>query len=198
MIGRILLLAAAVLVPAGCALLSPPRTEPAKAVLSELPAAVPHGFPHPNSLVVLPPQTTSAYDTVQMAYSEQPYQLAYFRDHEWAEPPSAMIQKLTVQTLERTGSFRSVRSPPQTNRSDYTLRSELQTLIQDYTRTPPMLRLVIRIELTGPSGRLLRGREFVEQEPMRERTPYAGVLAANAALARALQAIAEFVVEQSH
>lgn len=198
MMGRIVLLAAAALGPAACALLSPPQTEPAKSVLSELPDATPSGISHPASLVVLPTQTTSAYDTVRMAYSERPYQLAYFRDHEWAEPPSAMIQRLMVQTLERTGSFRSVGSLPQTDRSDYTLRSELEALIHDYTRTPPVLKLAIRVELTGPSGRLLRGREFVEQEPIREHTAYAGVVAANAALARALRAIAEFVVEQPH
>jgi cholesterol transport system auxiliary component len=196
MIVRITLVAAAVLLPAGCALLSPPRTEPAKAVLSELPDAVPHGRLHPASLVVLRPEASPAYDTVRMAYSEQPYQLAYFRDREWAEPPPAMIQKLMVQTLERTGSFRAVRAAPETDRSDYTLRSELQTLIQDYTRTTPMLRLAIRVELVGPSGRFLAGREFVEQEPMRDSTSYAGVVAANSALAKALQEIAELVVEQ--
>src|SRR5689334_1676829 len=92
-IARRALLAAALFLPAGCALLSPPRPEPAKAVLSELPDAVPHGRLHPASLLVLPTEATPAYDTVRMAYSEQPYQLAYFRDHEWAEPPPAMIQK---------------------------------------------------------------------------------------------------------
>jgi cholesterol transport system auxiliary component len=146
--------------------------------------------------VVLLPEASPACDTTRIAYSEQPYQLAYFRDHEWAEPPPAMIQKLLVQTLEKTGSFRSVRSTPDTDRGDFTLRSELQTLIQDYARTPPMLKLAIRVELLGPSGHFLAGRAFPEHEPLRERTPYAGVVAANAALARALRSIAELVVEQ--
>jgi ABC-type uncharacterized transport system auxiliary subunit len=181
---------------AGCALLSPPRPEPAKAVLSELPDAVPHGRLHLASLLVLPTEASPAFDTVRMAYSEQPYQLAYFRDHEWADPPPAMIQKAMVQTLRQTGAFRTVRISPEADRSDYTLRSELQSLVQDYTRTPPVLKLSMRIELAGPSGHVLASREFVEQEPMRERKSYAGVLAANTALARVLRAIAEMIVEQ--
>jgi cholesterol transport system auxiliary component len=196
MIARIALLVAVLLLPAGCALLSPPRTEPAKAVLSELPSDVPHGRRHATSLVVLPPEATPAYDTVRMAYSQQPYQLAYFRDHEWAEPPPVMIQKLMVQSIERTGSFRSVRSAPDIDPSDFTLRSELQTLVQDFTATPPVLRLAIRVELLGRAGHFMASRAFAEQEPLQERTAYAGVVAANAALARALRAIAAFVAEQ--
>jgi len=198
MIVRVALIAAALLLPAGCALLSPPRTEPAKAVLSALPDDVPHGRRHATSLVVLLPEATPAYDTVRMAYSQQPYQLAYFRDHEWAEPPPVMIQKLMVQTMERTGSFRSVRTAPDIDPSDFTLRSELQIVVQDFTATPPVLRLAIRVELLGRAGRSIASRAFAEQEPLRERTAYAGVVAANAALARALRAIAAFIVEQPY
>jgi ABC-type uncharacterized transport system auxiliary subunit len=180
----------------GCALVSPPKREPAKALLSELPETVPHGRYHASVLVIPPPEAGPAYDTVRMAYSEQHYQLAYFRDHEWAEPPTTMIQRLLVRTLERTGAFLAVLTTRDTGRSAYTLRAELETLVQDYTRPPPVLRLVIRVELIESDGSFVASREFPEDEPLQERTPHAGVVAANAALARALQGVARFVVEQ--
>jgi cholesterol transport system auxiliary component len=129
-----------------------------------------------------------------MAYMERPYQLGYFRDHEWAEPPAQMIQKLLVQTLEQSGSFRSVLTPPEIARAGYTLRTEVLQLMQDYTTAPPLFRLALRVELLGSSGHSLASREIVMEEPMQAATPYAGVIAANNALARALRDAAELVV----
>ena len=97
---------------AGCSLLSPPQPEPLKAVLSKLPEVVPHDRSQAASLIVLPPTASPAYDTTRMAYSERPYQIGYFRDHEWAEPPAQMTYKLLIETFGQIGSFRSVLSPP--------------------------------------------------------------------------------------
>lgn len=188
-------LAAALL--AGCALLSPPQREPTKDVLSKLPDAILRERGHAGSLMVLRPEASPAYDTTRMAYTERPYQLGYFRDHEWAEPPAQMIQRLLTETLERTGLFRSVLTPPDLARAGYTLRSELLELVQDYTRSPPVARLALRVELLGPSGQSAAGRDIVLEERMRAATPYAGVVAANDALARALQDLAQFVLEHA-
>jgi cholesterol transport system auxiliary component len=182
---------------AGCALFSPPRQEPAKAVLSELPTTIADAPRRASLLVVAPPQAAQAYHTVRMAYSEQPYQLGYFRDHEWAEPPATMIQQLLVQTLERTGAFRAVLTEPDIAANAYTLRTDLLTLVQDFARTPPVLRLVMRAELLGPGGRVAASREFAEEELLAQRTAQGGTVAANAAVARALQAITRFVIEQT-
>ena len=82
---------------AGCSLLLPPRPEPVKAVLSEMPDDVPHEPGRAATLLVLLPEISPAYDTARMAYSVKLYQLAYFRDNEWAETPAQMIQPLLVQ-----------------------------------------------------------------------------------------------------
>ena len=184
---------AAVLI-ASCALLSPPQREPAKELLSKLPNAIPYAYSQAGSLTILRPEASPAYDTAPMAYTERPYQLGYFRDHEWAEPPAQMIQKLLVETLEQTGFFRSVLTPPAIAPAGYTLRTEILELTQDYTRVPPLFRLALRVELLGPSGHSSASREIVIEEPMQAATPYAGVIAANNALARALQDAAELVV----
>ncbi len=182
---------------AGCALLSPPRHEPAKELLSELPHTTAQGHRHLSNLLVLRPQASPAYDTMRMAYTEKPFQLGYFRDHEWAEPPAEMIQTLLRQSLERTGAFRSVQEPPGGTRPHYVLRTVLQELVQDYTRSPPVLRAEMRAELMGPRGQLIAAHDFMVEQPMQQATPYAGVVAANQAVAKLLQGLAEFVVERA-
>ena len=184
---------AASLLP-GCSLLLPPKPEPVKAILSEVPNDLPHERRHAASLLILPPDTSPAYDTTRMAYSVKLYQIAYFRDNEWAETPAQMIQPLLVQTLQRTGLFRAILTPPETGRTDYTLRTNIVNLVQDYTVNPPVLRLAFRLQLLGASGRLIAGREITVQETMRDATPYAGVIAANDAVGKALRIAAGFVL----
>ena len=163
--------------------------------MSKLPDAIPHEHRRATTLAVLRPDASPAYDTTRMAYTERPYQIGYFRDHEWAEPPTAMIQKLMVRTLEQTGSFRSVLTPPDITIGGYALRTEIVELLQDYTRSPPALRLTLRAELLGPSGHSVASRDIAVQEPMREAKPYSGVIAANNALSKALHDLAYFVLE---
>ena len=191
---RLACITLAVLLLAGCSLLLPPRPEPAKAVLSEVPDDVPHGRRHAANLLVLLPEASPAYDTTRMAYSVKRYEVAYFRDHEWAGTPPRMVQPLLVWTLQRTGFFRAILSPPETADIGYSLRTSILDLVQDYTVTPPVLRLSLRFQLLGASGRPIAGREIKVQEAMREATPYAGVIAANDALAKVLRVAARFVL----
>jgi cholesterol transport system auxiliary component len=181
----------------GCSLLAPPQPEPEKAALTKLPDQIPHGARRAATVVVLPTEAGAAYDTTRMAYSERPYQLAYFRDHEWAEPPSGMIQKLLVRVLEQTGAFRSILTAPEAATSGYVLRSEILDLVQDDTRAPPVLRFALRLELRKTSGQAAASRDIRIEEPMRAATPAAGVFAANDALAKALQQAATIVLENA-
>src|SRR5262249_8679846 len=127
----------------------------------------------------------------------KPYQLAYYRDNEWAGTPAQMIQPLLVRTLEQTGMFRAILSPPETGHTDFALRSEIVELVQDYTMGPPVLRLRLRLQLFDASGQPVADREISEQESMRESTPYGGVNAANDALAKALREAAQFVMSSA-
>jgi cholesterol transport system auxiliary component len=159
-----------------------------------MPDRVPTEAVHPATLLVLQPETGAAYDTTRMAYSVKAYQLAYFRDNQWAETPAQMIQPLLVRTLQQTGFFRAVSSPPEFEPPSYTLRSEILELVQDHTANPPVLRFRLRLQLFQASGRPIADREIVEQQAMAGSVPYAGVVAANDAVAKALQATAQFVV----
>jgi len=184
----------AVLLLAGCSLLSSPKPEPATAILSKVPDAVPHEAGVAATLLIARPEASSAYNTTRMAYSEKPYQIAYYRDNQWAATPGDMIEPLLVRTLEQTGAFRAILTAPETSHTDYALRTEVTELLQDYTAGAPVLRLALHLQLLDGSGRAVADREISEQEPMRAANSSAGVNAANDALAKALGEAARFVM----
>lgn len=180
-----------------CSLVGPPKPEPATAILSKVPGNVPREDGVESTLLVAFPATSSAYNTTQMAYSEKPFQISYYRDNAWAAPPGDMIQPLLVHTLEQTGMFRAIVTAPETSHADYALRTELTELLQDYTRGAPVLRLGLHLQLLNGAGEAVADREISEQEPMRGSSSYAGVNAANDALAKALAEAAEFVMSSA-
>jgi cholesterol transport system auxiliary component len=193
---RFCFICAAVAVPwlVGCSLLLPPKSEPVTAILNKLPDRVPTRAARRDTLLVRLPETSAAYDTPRMAYSVRAYQLAYFRDNQWAGTPAQMIQPLLVRTMQQTGFFRAVLSPPASEPASYALRIEILELIQDHTAAPPVLRVKLRLQLFDASGRPIAGQEIVEQETMADAVPYAGVVAANDAVAKALRDAAQFVM----
>jgi len=80
----------------------------------------------------------------------------------------------------------------------YALRSELVELRQDFTTEKPTLRLKMRFQLVdGTSQKVKATRELTEAQPMTEKSPYAGVVAANEATARMLKDAARFVMESA-
>lgn len=189
-------LLALVAVLAGCALAAPepPMTS---ALLDQLPADVQHRPASRATLLVFPPEARPAIDTTQMAYTLRPHHLAYFAQNQWAETPPQMLQPLVTRTMEATGAFAAVLSPPYSGTATLGLRTELTELVQDFSQDPPVLRLGLRVRVSEPaSNRVLGTREFAVREPLRQKAPYAGVLAANTALAQALRDMASFVLEQ--
>jgi cholesterol transport system auxiliary component len=187
------LAALAALLPAGCALLPAPPPEPARAVLNQAPEQIPHRRSSGLILVVSPLEASPAYDTTRMAYSTRPFEIGYFRDHEWAEPPARMIGSLLVRTLRETGFFRAVPTTPAV-RPAWRLEADLLQLLQDHTVTPPVLRLRLHVRLSDASGQLAGERDMHVEQPMAQPTPYAGIVAANAAAAAAVQEAVRFVL----
>lgn len=182
----------------GCALLSPVKIETKKNVLNKVPIDVPSEKTRPATLLVLAPETNAIYDTTQMAYTTEAYQIGYFSQNEWAETPSQMIQPLIVQTIRNTGFFSEVVSPPHFGRHTFALRTEIQELKQDFTSDPATLQLAMRFDLSREAtNEVTATKELSVQEPMREKTPYAGVVAANDAMAKLLRELAKFIVAKA-
>ena len=182
----------------GCALLSPVKIETQKNVLSKVPIDVPSEKTRPATLLVLAPETNAIYDTTQMAYTTEAYQIGYFSQNEWAETPSQMIQPLIVQTIRSTRYFSEVVSPPHFGRHTFALRTEIQELKQDFTSDPATLQLAMRFDLSREAtNKVTATKELSVQEPMQEKTPYAGVVAANDAMAKLLRELAKFIIEKA-
>ena len=182
----------------GCTLFSPVNVDTKKNVLNNIPLDLRSERTHPATLLVLEPETTPAYATTQMAYSTQAYQIAYFTKNEWAATPSQMIQPLIVQTLQNTHYFSEVLSPPDFGRHTFGLRIEILELKQDFTSEPAVLRLAMRISLSrDATNQVVATKELSVSQPMSERTPYAGVVAANEAMPKLLRELAAFVVDKA-
>lgn len=192
--GVALVVALVAVISSGCALLAPPAAETEKEILTAIPAEFPARPPRAATLLVFPPEASAVYDTTQMAYVVRPGQIAYFSRTEWAARPSQMIRGLLLRTLDRSGYVGAVVTPPFMGRLTYALRSEIMALEQDFTSDPPTFHLVLRVGLTSPGNTaVVASREIELREPLPEKTPHGGALAANAAMGKALKEIAEFV-----
>lgn len=183
-----------------CSLLSPIKTEPNRTYFIEsIPTNIPRHKTHAATILVLMPSTQPAFDTTRMAYTDKPYQIAYFGVNQWAETPSQMLQPLIVQTLMNTHYYKAVVMPPYSGNFDYLLRTQILQLQQDFTHNPPQLRLTLRAQLSrGATNAIIGTKQFSINEPIDRKSPYGGVIAANRATAIMLQELARFCVELDH
>ncbi|MBB5210500.1 ABC-type transport auxiliary lipoprotein family protein [Microbulbifer hydrolyticus] len=182
----------------GCTLFSPVKNEVRVGLIDTLPLELPQAEGRSATLLLLPPAINPVYDTMRMAYTTRPHEIEYFSRHEWGASPANMLLPLLAQTMENTQSFNTVLTPPHFGSYRYALRSEILTLTQDFTSVPATLVFSLRVQLVdGTSNRVIAGETLSLREPMREETPYAGVVAANIAVANALRQVAEFVLEDA-
>jgi cholesterol transport system auxiliary component len=182
----------------GCTLFSPVAIDTRKNVLNNIPLDLPSEQTRPATLLVLVPEATPDCATTQMVYTTQAYQVAYFSQNEWAETPSQMIQPLIVRTMRNTRYFSEVLSPPHFGRQTFVLRTEILELKQDFTSEPAMLQLAMRFHLIREATNQVTAiKELSVRESMRERKPYAGVVAANEAVAEVLRELARFIIDEA-
>ncbi len=182
----------------GCTLFAPVDIDTKKYMLNDIPLDLPREKTRSATLLVLVPDTMPVYATTRMAYSAQAHQIAYFSRNEWAETPSQMIQPLIVETLRNTHYFSEVLSPPYFGRSTFAIHVEILELEQDFTSEPAMLLLAMRVHLSREAtNQTVATQELSVREPMSERNPYAGVVAANEAMPKLLRELAKFVVEKA-
>lgn len=179
----------------GC--LGPVQTEPsATYVLNTIPCHVPTKPARHITLLVLQPETRPVINTTQMAYTIKPFQVAYFGRNQWAETPSQMLEPLMVQSLQNTHYFHAVVTPPYTGRYDYMLSTQILQLQQDYVCCPNVVKFTLRAQLTRTvTNQVIATKQFTVVMPIRRRTPYSGVIAANEATAKILAELTEFCLQ---
>ena len=149
-------------------------------------------------LAVSVPRALPGFDTPQMAYVQQPYELNYFVTSRWADTPARMLEPIIAQAMLQTQSFRAVVQPSGAIPADVRLDVELVRLQQDFTTRPSHVQITLRAQLIDVRGRrLLAAQQFDEQETAASDDAYGGVAAANRLLQRVLGKLAEFCVNAS-
>lgn len=181
----------------GC--FGPIQTEPTSTyVLNTIPSCIPKRTTRPITLLVLQPDTRPVYNTTQMAYTIKPYQVAYFGRNQWAETPSQMLQPLIVQSLQSTHYFRAVVTPPYAGQYNYLLSTQILELQQNYVRCPNVVEFSVRAQLLrGETNQVVATKQFTVAVPIRRRTPYSGVFAANQATGIMLAELTNFCLEHA-
>ena len=182
----------------GCAgvLPKPPAPTPASFILAPDLASMPSAnrTPAPGpTLLVSRPEPSAGYGTARMAYLERDYRLDYFADHQWVDPPAAMLEPLLVQALGAHPAFGAVSANGRGIRADLRLDTVIEAFYQDFRARPSQVRVALRVRLVDPGdGRILATRLFDLTEPAPADAAYGGVQAINRALARLLPEVAAF------
>ena len=109
-----------------------------------------------------------------------------------------MLEPLLVQAMEQTGSFRAVVRRPGAVPADIRLDTELIRLQQDFVTRPSRVQLTLRAQLIDVRGqKVLAVKQFDEVENAASDNAYGGVTAANRAVQRMLDQLADFCVNES-
>lgn len=146
------------------------------------------------TLLVSLPLAQAGFDTVRMAYLLRPHEVRYFAVHQWAETPARMVAAQLRRTLEKTGAWRAVVQAPVAVRSDVRLDVDQLVLLQDFTTHPSHVRLTLGMQLVDLKAQQVIGaRRFEAIEAAPSDDPYGGVEAANRALSKLLDQVADWL-----
>ncbi len=149
-------------------------------------------------LSVSPPRAAPGYDSTAMAYVQKPHALDHYATHRWADTPARMLGPLLTRTLEDTGSFRAVVQGPAGLPADLQLETEIVHLRQSFLAKPSRVEFTLRMQLFDVSDRRVLATRYIEVvEEASSDDAAGGVVAANAAIARALAQVAAVCVDAS-
>lgn len=163
--------------------------------INTVPENVPHATRHAATIMVIKPTAKSVYHTTAMIYSVKPFETSTYAVNEWSRTPPDMLQPLIVQTLQKTGYFHAVLTPPIMGNYTYSLDTQIYSFLQDYTTVPGVFRLTVHAQIVAvASNRILSAKVFTVIVPIAHESPYEGVLAANAATRIMLQQLAKYTL----
>lgn len=179
-----------------CNLLKPVKPLPISTfVLNKMPRTLPVSRSHPVTLLVSQSTTKPVYNTTRMMYSKRPHQVSAYGLNEWAKTPSEMLHPLIVQTLNKTNYFHAVVTSANAGSYQYSLSTQIFQLQQDFTRKTPVVKLSLHAQLMkAGSNRVIAAKVFNVTQRMSQRSPYAGVMAANKATERLLRQLVSFTL----
>ena len=186
---RVLLVLLAGLALSGCALPGrSPATPVATYVLETADTTAPlQSATTKATLRISMPISAPEFASSRMAYIEQPYRIDYFAQHAWADTPARMLKPLLTRHLAGSGLFGFVFADSAGVDESLRLDSNIIELAQWFTPSSSEIHLTIRFDLIDVEHRtILLSQTISITEAATAREPYAGVIAANRAVQRAV------------
>lgn len=148
------------------------------------------------TLLISTPQAAPGFTSRRIIYMRLPHQREYFANNEWVDTPPRMLVPLLAPALEGSGAFRAIVLAPSATAGDFRLDVSIVRLQHEFFTSPSQVRLTLRAYLVDNKTRqVLAWREFDETVAAPQDSPYGGVIAANAALRKVLDALAAFTVD---
>ncbi|MBC7405709.1 MAG: membrane integrity-associated transporter subunit PqiC [Cytophaga sp.] len=148
------------------------------------------------TIVVSVPHAAAGFDSQHIVYVRQAHKLEYFQQSEWIEAPSVMLTPLVSSALERSGRFNSVVQSPTSVIGQLRLDLDIVRLQQEFFSVPSKVHFTLRAHLLDTSTRqVIAWREFDILVVSSSEDPYGGVIAANNAIRRVMDELAEFCIQ---
>lgn len=187
---RLAPLLAAALALSGCLSLRPPA--PPVDLFALEPAPGPPGVPGPGpALLVADPLAAPGADGAGLVYLRRPYERRAYARSAWVDTPARMMAPMLVTALERTGRFAAVTGFAGAATPGLRLDSQVLRLQHEVQEPPGLVRVTLRVVLTDLAARRVLGTREVEAvEPAPSGDAAGAVVAANAAVRRALDEVA--------
>ncbi len=128
-----------------------------------------------------------------MIYIPACYQIQYFSQNRWTDPPAQMLQPLLINALQRTGRFQAIINTPSTVYYDWILNTQLLSFQQEFINIPSRFRIAIRAQLINARSRqVISSEDFLVTQIAPHDDAYGGALAANQAAQKILNEISCF------
>ncbi len=148
------------------------------------------------TLIVNPPRAAAGFDTSHIVYLRAPHQIEYFAYNQWVDTPAQMLAPLIVRAIERSGAFSAVLLAPTAAAGQLKLDTEVVRLQQEFGSTPSQAHFTLRaVLLDNATRRVVAVREFDASVPAPSEDAAGGVSAANLAVQRVLDELAEFAAK---
>lgn len=151
----------------------------------------------PHSLLISMPDAVAGYQTEQMLYTNQPYELSAFAHNAWVSSPANMLYPLMLQSLQKSNYFYAVAAGPDADKTDYRLDTQLLMLQQNFLTKPSIVEFKVQAVLTHiEDNRVVASKMFLQKIKCPTDTPYGGVIAANNAVRAFTAELTDFVIFQ--
>lgn len=173
---------------------NPPKQYALTAV-NQQPLAV---APVKTTLLVSQPNAVLAYQSSNMLYVSQNYQLQPFAKNTWNVPPAEMLFPLITESIQNTHYFSAVIPSPTFAYANWRLDTYVIKLQQDFTHKPSVVELELDATLIdNVKARVIANKRFYIQAVAPSDTPYGGVVAANEACKQLMNELSVWVVNSA-